>query len=123
VRGIEHFLSISLSNTFGRPLDDCVSVLDKIPVIHLHGRLGYLPWQSKTARPYGDHTIDGQAMNICLKEIKVVHEDITDRDKDFARAVFDEKPSSVILMPSGLLLRHISQLQRSGELPLRDVTT
>jgi hypothetical protein len=38
-------------------------------------------------------------------------------------AVSDWYPSPVILMPNGLLLRHISQPQRSGCWPRREVTT
>jgi hypothetical protein len=38
-------------------------------------------------------------------------------------AISDWNPSPVILIPNGLLLRNISQLQRSGYSPRRDVTT
>jgi hypothetical protein len=38
-------------------------------------------------------------------------------------AMSDWYPSPVILMPNGLLLRCISQLQRSGFWPVREVTT
>jgi hypothetical protein len=87
-RSVEHFLFTSLQNAFGRSGDEIKSVLEKIPIIHLHGRLGHLPWQEgNKAIPYGSTQIDGRTMKILRNEIKVVHEDITDgRDKDFAQA-------------------------------------
>jgi hypothetical protein len=59
-----------------------------MPIIHLHGRLGYLPWQStKEIIPFGSANIDPLAMTVMMNQIKVVHEDITDgRDKEFDRA-------------------------------------
>lgn len=85
-RSLEHFLCTSLSNDFGRSISDCADVLASIPIVHLHGRLGYLPWQSKQARAYGDTSIDIRAVDLCVREMRVVHEDITDRDKDFTEA-------------------------------------
>jgi hypothetical protein len=87
-RSVEHFLFTSLLNAFGRSSDEIKSVLQKIPIIHLHGRLGHLPWQEgEKTISYGANQIDRPTMNVLRSEIKVVHEDITDgRDKDFAQA-------------------------------------
>jgi hypothetical protein len=87
-RVVEHFLYTSLLNTFGKGSEDTAKMVERIPVIHLHGRLGYLPWQStQDVVPYGGLNIDKQVMETFLKEIKVVHEDITDgRDREFTRA-------------------------------------
>lgn len=85
-RSVEMFLSTALQNAFGKTTEEVAAVLNEIPIIHLHGRLGYLPWQNPSqGREYSGH-IDQAVMEICRREIKVVHEDITDRDKDFARA-------------------------------------
>ena len=87
-RSLEHFLFTSLKNTFGKPDEETKAILDKIPIIHLHGRLGYLPWQgSSDVVPYGTSGISKAHMDVFLNEIKVVHEEITDgRDKDFSQA-------------------------------------
>ncbi len=87
-RSVEHFFSTSLANSFGRRMEDVKQILDQIPIIHLHGRLGHLPWQvSSPSVEYGKTTVDKLTMEIFLREIKIVHEDITDgRDKDFLRA-------------------------------------
>jgi hypothetical protein len=87
-RVVEHFFYTSLLNAFGKSIEDTAKIVDRIPVIHLHGRLGYLPWQNtQGVVPFGSLTLDKPAMETFLKEIKVVHEDITDgRDKEFTGA-------------------------------------
>jgi hypothetical protein len=75
-RCVEHFLFVSLKNSFGRPDEETAQVVKKFNVVHLHGRLGHLPWQAgKSAIEFGDNQIDVRKMNIVTKEIKVVHED------------------------------------------------
>jgi hypothetical protein len=87
-RVVEHFFHTSLQNTFGKGAGDTARILDQIPIIHLHGQVGYLPWQSdRNVVPFGATAIGALQMNVMLSEIKVVHEDITDgRDKEFKRA-------------------------------------
>jgi hypothetical protein len=87
-RSVEHFFAVSLSNSFGEAMGKIKPVLDSIPIIYLHGRLGYLPWEeAKYMIGYGQKDINHQTMETFLKEIKVVHEDIKDgRDKDFSKA-------------------------------------
>jgi len=85
-RSLEEFLCTSQSNAFGKDISACAAVLKKMNIIHLHGRLGYLPWQDdKEGIPYGA-AIKRLVIDICVREIKIVHEDITDRDKDFKLA-------------------------------------
>jgi hypothetical protein len=88
-RTVEHFFHTSLRNTFGESVEDTATVFEQIPVIHLHGRLGFLPWQhNRSVVPFPTSgEIDKGVMDIVLREIKVVHEDITDgRDKEFTKA-------------------------------------
>jgi hypothetical protein len=56
-RSVEHFLFSALHHGYGEREERCAEVLRQIPVIHLHGRLGFLPWQDeddhpKNERPY-----------------------------------------------------------------------
>jgi hypothetical protein len=46
-RSLEHFLCRVLANTFSKSVVESGAVIKKIPIIHLHGRLGYLPWESE----------------------------------------------------------------------------
>jgi hypothetical protein len=60
--------------------------LEKIPIVHLHGRLGFLPWQvGQETRPY-DPTMNEAVLKACIKNIKVVHEDTAERDTEFKQA-------------------------------------
>ena len=42
-------------------------------------------WQTKGGRAYGPIT-NASELQICIDEIKILHEDISGRDKDFQRA-------------------------------------
>jgi hypothetical protein len=85
-RSVEHFLFTALSNTYGRSIGEVKAVLDKIPIVHLHGRLGALPWQDGPSRPY-EPSFNQKTLQIAADSIKIIHEDISDgRDKDFAKA-------------------------------------
>jgi hypothetical protein len=85
-RCVEHFLFSALSNTYNRPTAEVKEVLESMPVVHLHGRLGALPWQDGPSRPF-EIPISEDGLRIAADNIKIIHEDIKDgRDKDFARA-------------------------------------
>lgn len=47
-RLIEHYLFTALKNSYGQSDERCAEKLSNIPIIHLYGRLGYLPWLSLT---------------------------------------------------------------------------
>jgi hypothetical protein len=48
-RTVEHFLFSALQNSYRKSDDESRAVLEQIPVVHLHGRLGFLPWQKGSA--------------------------------------------------------------------------
>lgn len=50
-RSLEYFLFNSLRNTFGATAQACADVFTRIRIIHLHGRLGWLPWQKEGVVP------------------------------------------------------------------------
>jgi hypothetical protein len=87
-------------------------VFERIPIIHLHGRLGYLPWQKEHGRHYGQTAIDLQTIQMCLREMRVVHEEITDRDHDFEQAKrLLKNAERVYLMGFGLGIRNVERLE------------
>ena len=51
-RSLEHFLFRALKSSYGKADDLTTEVLSSIPIIHVHGTLGPLPWQEKDGRPY-----------------------------------------------------------------------
>ena len=52
-RSLEQFLFTSLNNTFrGIPKQKIFDIMSKVPIIHVHGQIGFMPWQSKNFRNY-----------------------------------------------------------------------
>jgi hypothetical protein len=76
-------------NTFGKRSDECAALLKRIPIIHLHDRLGFLPWEGKEPDVTREYSleINPRALGIYKRGIKVIHEDISDgKDQDFENA-------------------------------------
>jgi hypothetical protein len=110
-RSLEHFLCTSLANSYGRSTEEVAEAMKTIPVVHLHGRLGYLPWEDKNGRAYGDKTIDNRIVELCVKEMRVVHEDITDRDAIFTEAKrLLKKAKRVYLMGFGFGNKNVERI-------------
>jgi len=83
-RSLEHFLFTSLQNTYNKSDQECAEQLQQIPVIHVHGSLGKLPWQDAKGIPYGtierSASSDSSTLNTTLaitasKQIKIITED------------------------------------------------
>ena len=51
-RTIEHYLFTALKHSYGKPDEVVAEALSSIPIIHVHGSLGPLPWQDTNGRPY-----------------------------------------------------------------------
>jgi hypothetical protein len=85
-RVVEHFFFTSLKNSYGKHENECVEMLKHIPIIHLHGRLGFLPWQKPNNRPF-EPNVNKLAMLESMENLKIIHEDIKDgRDAEFIKA-------------------------------------
>src|SRR6185312_9104579 len=87
-RVLEQFLHTALMNAWGQGSDAAAAVLSRIPIIHLHGQLGFLPWQPNhrgRVRPF-EQVIDAQTVRVAAMGIKVVHEGVEDRKQQFDEA-------------------------------------
>ncbi|WP_170868430.1 hypothetical protein [Desulfatibacillum alkenivorans] len=77
-RSLEHFLFSALQADYGKGENDCAEQLDKIPIIHVHGQLGLLPWQDKKAgRAYAsgiDIERKREEFQTSARAIKIIHE-------------------------------------------------
>lgn len=51
-RSLEHYLITVMQNLYEKDERLCAEKLNNIPIIHVHGKLGTLPWQGETSRPY-----------------------------------------------------------------------
>lgn len=83
-RSLEHYLFTALKNSYGKNDDEVREKILKIRIIHLHGQLGYLPWQEQNGRDYSA-LITPEILNNAAEGIKIIHEDIAD-NKEFNQA-------------------------------------
>lgn len=83
-RSLEHFFFLALKNSFRISDDDCANLLQAIPIIHLHGQLGELPYFSADGRKY-EPTVTPEVIQRCASSIKIIHEDI-ESEPQFKRA-------------------------------------
>jgi hypothetical protein len=83
-RSFEHFLFLALKASFGLSVDECKALLRVVPLVHVHGQLGALDYDSPDGRPYRPD-LNRDVILKCMKEIKVVHEGQPD-DPQFRQA-------------------------------------
>jgi len=105
-RSLEHYLFTALKNTYKLTDQKCAETLSLIPIIHVYGKLGPLPWEriereffnSQTNAVPFDSTCDPNLIshenyewykniwfNLAKDNIKIIHEGIED-DKEFNKA-------------------------------------
>ncbi len=84
-RCLEFFLSKALAETFGKTQEESATVLKKLPIIHVHGQLGYLPAWGENSRPFW-MVPDAEMLRMCVEEIKVMHEGADVVTPEFERA-------------------------------------
>jgi len=79
-RSLEHFLFNSIRSGFGKSPDDVRQVLECIPIVHVHGVMGLLEWQSTggaATRNY-EYTADPDTIRIAAEGIKTISDEIDD---------------------------------------------
>jgi hypothetical protein len=74
-RSLEHYLFTCLSNSFNLDVKASAKLVNAIPITHLHGILGRLPWQEGQGdpKPY-DGAISKDAIRTGRDGIRVIHE-------------------------------------------------
>ncbi|HAU38483.1 MAG TPA: hypothetical protein DCX07_12310 [Phycisphaerales bacterium] len=83
-RSCEQFLFTAMKNTHGKSDAECAEQMKRIPIVHLHGQLGPLPWQAEDGIPYAA-TEDTEFVRKAAKSIKIIHEDV-EKDEGFLQA-------------------------------------
>jgi hypothetical protein len=83
-RSIEHYLITAMKKLYGKSVRACSEKLNTIPIIHVHGKLGSLPWQEGEAkRRYS--TQPGEDIVKVSKQIRVIAEK-EDSSREFNKA-------------------------------------
>ena len=85
-RSFEHFIYESLKANFSsEPVDNIVKQAETLPVIHVHGKLGNLPWQNvRDNIPYNSPSNDTN-VRLAAQQISIIHE-AEDASKEFEEA-------------------------------------
>ena len=85
-RSIETYLFNSLKYSYNKREESVAEILSKIPILHLHGQIGNLPWQdASTNRDYGE-TKDDYKIKQSSEGIKIIHEAEVEKSEVFIKA-------------------------------------
>ncbi len=99
-RSLEHYLFNAIKYAHGITDDkEVTALLSSIPIVHVHGQLGLLPWQAnaRNAREYGGSLTQGGLIE-ASKSIKIIHEDITkDPEIDKAKQLIKQSERTFFL--------------------------
>jgi hypothetical protein len=79
-RSLEQYLFTALTNSYEETKEECAKAVGKIPIIHVYGSLGLLPWQDKENNtPYdlgtGSTTVKLEQIEKASKTIKIIRDD------------------------------------------------
>lgn len=118
-RSLEHYLYTALKNRYGINDKDCFECFSSIPIIHVHGSLGQLPWQrGNYCRPY-ENDLPLQEIALASTQIIVMSEK-DDNAPIFLRAYeLMNKASKIFFLGFGY---HDTNLRRLGLGRLLDKT-
>ena len=83
-RSLEQYLFTALKETFNESDERVADAVEKIPIIHVHGKLGDLPWQTPAGRLYSNQALT-RSISASARLLKIMHEDDVG-DKDFLYA-------------------------------------
>jgi len=89
-RSFEHYLFTGLQHAYNKNDEECAEKLNKIPIVHVYGKLGRLPWEQTrySLVPYDAATYPnklGLYVRRGGENIKIIHEDI-EKDPEFNQA-------------------------------------
>jgi hypothetical protein len=85
-RSIETFLFNALKYSYEKRDEDVAIILNQIPIIHLNGQVGSLPWQDPlNNRPYGEHK-NNYLIKQSSEGIKIIHETEAETTDIFIKA-------------------------------------
>lgn len=88
-RSLECFLMTALKNRFKKNDNEVSEKLKKIPIIHLYGKLGLLPWEKRNSGDYAREyspLMTPHFLRKSSKSLKIIYDKVPDDDPDFKQA-------------------------------------
>jgi len=111
-RSLEVLLVHSLSAKYDRPIEETAARLASIPIIHVHGDLGPLPWQKRSGVVSRDYSpeVNDEKVTIAASQIKIVHEaSVTSKEFMDARALL-ASAARIYFLGFGYLTENLQRL-------------
>ncbi|WP_291122940.1 SIR2 family protein, partial [Flavobacterium sp. UBA6046] len=88
-RSLEFFLMTSLKNRFKKSQDEVAEKLKKIPIVHLYGKLGLLPWEVISDNDYYrnyEPTVLPHHLRKSSKSLKIIYDKLDLDNPEFKQA-------------------------------------
>lgn len=82
-RSLEYFLYLALKNSYGLEDEEAETLVASVPIVHVHGQLGPLPFE-QNGRPFAGSASDDE-VQLAAAGIRIVHETAAE-DEQFQRA-------------------------------------
>jgi len=115
-RSLEHYLIHTMMHSYGKDEDECFQHLKKIPIVHVHGKIGGLRWCDKPARDYRGNLKHHVDVFQAADDIITISEE-NRKDKEYKHAYkYISNAKKVYFMGFGY---HSSNLKRLGVLNVK----
>lgn len=88
-RSLEHFFATALQNQFNKSESEVVDKLKKIPIVHLYGKLGLLPWEAAKPDEYSreyNSKILPHLLRRSSKSLKIIYDKLELDNPEFKQA-------------------------------------
>lgn len=109
-RSFEQYIFTALKSSFDLSNQDAAKLANAIPVVHLHGHLGLLPWQGKGGQEYGTNE-ESIHLGNASSTIKIIHEAV-DTDPEFQKArELIEEAKTVVFLGFGYAATNVDRLK------------
>lgn len=95
-RSLEYFLVKSLMATYGKSYEDCIEKVEKIPIIHVHGKVGGYAW-GVGARLYDNHGFAPSSIRDAANSLNIITEGINNEVYDKVRDVISASEVKYVL--------------------------
>jgi hypothetical protein len=89
-RSLDQFLFQALKSSYNKSDEETALQVQAIPIIHVYGQIGFLPWQKKQlSRAYAPLIEDEfilHTLRQSSKGIKIIHEELAEEDTAFKKS-------------------------------------
>ena len=119
-RSFEQYLFTSLKNSFGLEDYEAAIMVNSIPIVHLHGHLGTLPWQREGGRDYAQDSTP-EAIRQASQTIKIIHRPVETYPEFLKAYKLIEKAERLIFLGFGYHEDNVKRLKIPWSDPRREI--